>query len=586
MERPHALAPSSLVACLRRCCCRPADAAAQAAADKRPMKVDDLFRFKRVSRPADQPRRQARRLRRRARSTWTTTRPSPTSGSPPTDGKTPPKQLTDHGQEATATRAGPPTASTILFESTRSGDEPALGHRPRRRRGPAAHHHQHRGQRRHLVARRQARSPSSRPCTRSSPTKPFAESDKLNKKKHDEIEKGPVKAKVFTKLFYRHWDSTSRTSGSTCSSCPTTTARPASRATSPPATATPTRPRPRSRIGDDFTFSPDGKYLVFTAVAGEGRGVEHQLRHLPRAASTRRQEWETLTKDNPAADSGAAVLARRQEAGLAGPEEGRLRGGQVGDLRRRLRRRTATLTGKPQSVTGEARRARSTSSSGRPTARRIYFTADENGAHADLSSSADVPTGEADDVLERQHQRSPVASATDGKRWPSRARPLNHPAEVFVDVARPRDGRAARTSARPTTSCSASSTCRGRRASTVPVDGGTPMQMWILKPPGFDAKKKWPVAYLVHGGPQGAWEDGWSLPLEPAAVGRAGLRRRPAQPARLAPASARSSWTRSPATGAASATTTSMAGARLPREAALRGQGPHRPRPGRRSAAT
>jgi dipeptidyl aminopeptidase/acylaminoacyl peptidase len=37
------------------------------------------------------------------------------------------------------------------------------------------------------------------------------------------------------------------------------------------------------------------------------------------------------------------------------------------------------------------------------------------------------------------------------------------------------------------------------------------MQMWILKPPGFDAKKKWPVAYLVHGGPQGAWEDGWSF---------------------------------------------------------------------------
>ncbi len=37
------------------------------------------------------------------------------------------------------------------------------------------------------------------------------------------------------------------------------------------------------------------------------------------------------------------------------------------------------------------------------------------------------------------------------------------------------------------------------------------MQMWILKPPGFDPAKKWPVAFLVHGGPQGAWEDGWSF---------------------------------------------------------------------------
>ena len=43
------------------------------------------------------------------------------------------------------------------------------------------------------------------------------------------------------------------------------------------------------------------------------------------------------------------------------------------------------------------------------------------------------------------------------------------------------------------------------------------MQMWILKPPGFDPSKKWPVAYLVHGGPQGAWEDAWSYRWNPQA---------------------------------------------------------------------
>jgi dipeptidyl aminopeptidase/acylaminoacyl peptidase len=45
----------------------------------------------------------------------------------------------------------------------------------------------------------------------------------------------------------------------------------------------------------------------------------------------------------------------------------------------------------------------------------------------------------------------------------------------------------------------------------IPVEGDVKMQMWILHPPGFDPRKKWPVAYLVHGGPQGAWEDGWSF---------------------------------------------------------------------------
>jgi dipeptidyl aminopeptidase/acylaminoacyl peptidase len=49
----------------------------------------------------------------------------------------------------------------------------------------------------------------------------------------------------------------------------------------------------------------------------------------------------------------------------------------------------------------------------------------------------------------------------------------------------------------------------------VAVEGGVKMQMWVLKPPGFDEKKKWPVAYLVHGGPQGAWEDGWSYRWNP-----------------------------------------------------------------------
>ncbi len=49
---------------------------------------------------------------------------------------------------------------------------------------------------------------------------------------------------------------------------------------------------------------------------------------------------------------------------------------------------------------------------------------------------------------------------------------------------------------------------------TVKVEGAD-MQMWLLKPPGFDPSKKWPVVYMVHGGPQGAWEDGWSYRWNP-----------------------------------------------------------------------
>src|SRR2546425_1626552 len=32
---------------------------------------------------------------------------------------------------------------------------------------------------------------------------------------------------------------------------------------------------------------------------------------------------------------------------------------------------------------------------------------------------------------------------------------------------------------------------------------------WLLKPPGFDPAKRYPLIYLIHGGPQGAWTDYW-----------------------------------------------------------------------------
>jgi dipeptidyl aminopeptidase/acylaminoacyl peptidase len=51
---------------------------------------------------------------------------------------------------------------------------------------------------------------------------------------------------------------------------------------------------------------------------------------------------------------------------------------------------------------------------------------------------------------------------------------------------------------------------------TVAGAGGTPIQYWLIKPPGFDASKKYPVVFLIHGGPQGAWNDAWSTRWNPS----------------------------------------------------------------------
>jgi dipeptidyl aminopeptidase/acylaminoacyl peptidase len=44
---------------------------------------------------------------------------------------------------------------------------------------------------------------------------------------------------------------------------------------------------------------------------------------------------------------------------------------------------------------------------------------------------------------------------------------------------------------------------------------GDKVQGFLVKPPNFDAGKKYPVKFLIHGGPQGAWGDDWSYRWNP-----------------------------------------------------------------------
>ncbi len=48
-----------------------------------------------------------------------------------------------------------------------------------------------------------------------------------------------------------------------------------------------------------------------------------------------------------------------------------------------------------------------------------------------------------------------------------------------------------------------------------PSIDGVKVQGFIIRPPGFDVAKKYPVKFLIHGGPQGAWGDMWSYRWNP-----------------------------------------------------------------------
>jgi dipeptidyl aminopeptidase/acylaminoacyl peptidase len=51
---------------------------------------------------------------------------------------------------------------------------------------------------------------------------------------------------------------------------------------------------------------------------------------------------------------------------------------------------------------------------------------------------------------------------------------------------------------------------------TVKGAGGAEVMAWVVPPPRADLKRRYPVVFMIHGGPQGAWNDGWSYRWNPA----------------------------------------------------------------------
>ncbi|KAJ4372189.1 hypothetical protein N0V83_003963 [Neocucurbitaria cava] len=64
-----------------------------------------------------------------------------------------------------------------------------------------------------------------------------------------------------------------------------------------------------------------------------------------------------------------------------------------------------------------------------------------------------------------------------------------------------------------------------RQVDEIHWDGAAPntsIHAWVVKPSNFSSDKKYPLAYLIHGGPQGAWTDGWSTRWNPVVFAEQG----------------------------------------------------------------
>src|SRR5438128_1555394 len=270
------------------------------AADKRPMQVEDLFKFKRVAAPQISP--DGKHVVYQVTSVSLEENKSTTAlWVAATDGKTPPKALTDPKGKKDTNPRWSPDGKTILFESTRM--TPAQLFTVRVGEKPIQVTNISTGAGNAIWSPDGTRIAFVSAVHPEFSEKPFAESDKLNKDKEEAIEKSPVKAKVFTKLFYRHWvdyvdDKRQHLFVVQAHPLPRAGFAEPLDVTPGDRDAYPTSDTFSS--GDNFTFTPDSKHLVYTAVPerDEAWSTNHDLCRVPVSGG----KAECLTKDNPAAD--------------------------------------------------------------------------------------------------------------------------------------------------------------------------------------------------------------------------------------------------------------------------------------------
>jgi dipeptidyl aminopeptidase/acylaminoacyl peptidase len=332
--------------------------------------------------------------------------------------------------------------------------------------------------------------------------KPFKESDRLNKEKADARAKSKVKARLFTQLLYRHWDSWVEDQRQHLFVVPVTNGG----AAGEPRDVTPGENDavPTSSTfsaGDEFAWSPDGKEIVFTAPPSVTREQAWTTNHDIFSVNLATGARKNLTEGNKAADG----LPRFSPDGKFLAYRAQTRAGFEADLWQLWVLDLAS--GERRSLT-----ASFDSSVGyfawAPDGKTIYFEALDQGSAPVWSVAL---AGGKPQRLSAKGVNSDVGVSPDGRWVTCMHQSMNEPAEVMrLNVGGTTAAEEALMLTRTNADLLSGVTMQEPESVVVPGAGGTPVQMWIVRPPNFDASKKYPLVFWVHGGPQSAFNNSWS----------------------------------------------------------------------------
>ena len=331
-------------------------------------------------------------------------------------------------------------------------------------------------------------SPDGRKMAFTSSVYPEAKDDEANKKLADAAEKSKVKGRVFETLFFRYWNAWRDGTRSHVFVVPAAGGK-----------AVDVTPgdfdAPPMDLGghQDYAFSPDGGEIAFVRNVDpdltKGIGTNNDVFVTPAAGGPITAITTNKANDNqPSYSPDGKYLAYKAMA-RPGYESDKL------DLMLydRAAKTAVNLTRTLDVSVDETFWAADGSA--------VYFNTDEKGRNA-LYKVA-IPTGAIERVMGGR-TFSGVSLLPDGKTFIMLDQAMNRPADVWAyDAA----AKAARRITDVNKALLAGLEMNPAEEFWFEGAGKDKVHGFLIKPPAFDAAKKYPLVLLIHGGPHGPWKD-------------------------------------------------------------------------------